>query len=148
MKKLLFSLILPLLTISCGNTTSIDEGEWRSDIKADMILYLGEVLPFASFNEQTLEGEYTELTIEEYGENGNNYCITDDNENNVVIDYGDKLKAKGFKSAIDDIGYECYEKSTSRGKLVVYATWFPESTVLDVTAPAGNQIDAYLYFDN
>lgn len=146
-KIILLSFIIPLLATSCGNSTpSKQEGEWSIKIQEEMLLYLGEVLPFADFDEVTLEAEYTELTIKDYGANGNNYSLIDDNETDVLKDYGEKLIAKGYTFTKDELEFECYEKDTSKGKLVVYAKWYPETTILGETAPAGNQIDAYLYF--
>ena len=149
MKKIpLVTCLFALLATSCKDAPNAPiEGEWSTTIQEEMMLYLGEVLPFADFNLTTLEAEYTELTIDDYGANGNNYCLTDDNEANVLVNYGSKLISKGFKFNKDEFDYDSYEKVTSRGKLVIYPVWYPESTILDVTAPAGNQIDAYLYFN-
>ncbi len=147
-KKILYLSFISTLLLGCNENTTPNLN-WSTTIQNEMIEYLGEVLPYADFNLDTLEAEYTELTIEDYGENGNNYTLTDDNEINVVSDYGDKLIQNGFIYQEDDgYGYECYVKETSKGQLVVYANWFPETMVLEETALAGNQIDAYLYFKN
>ena len=150
-RLLLIPLFVSLLATSCGDTPPInpvdDEGEWSEKIQNEMLLYLGEVLPFANFNLETLETEYIELTIDNYGENGNNYSLVDDNENNVLNNYGDKLTSKGFTFTKDEFEYDCYKKTTSLGLLVVYATWYPETTIFDEIVPAGNQIDAYLFTD-
>ncbi|MBO4856183.1 MAG: hypothetical protein J5511_02270 [Bacilli bacterium] len=132
-KLLTVGLIAPLM-IGCNNKGKTGP-TWSSDIVEEMELYLGEVLPFVELNEETIYHGY-DNSNEGYGVG--TYYIGDDNDANLVADYGTKLEEAGWSLVQDDEG-EYYTKEVNDFELSCFFDWYEAS---DEYA-AGNEIVVY-----
>ena len=115
---------------SSSGSQSTGEG-WSDDIKAEMMTYLGEVLPFVQLDENTLEHGY-----EDYYTSGL-YYIEDESPTDLLTGYGALLEAAGFEKSTEE-GYDYYDK----GELTVSFGWceatseYPEGNSISVLCPA------------
>ena len=109
-----------------------NEDRWGPDIETEMWNYIGESLPYAEFDQASINHGYDE----EYHE----YIINDDNENNVLENYNWKLLDAGWSYDEEE---ELYVKETRLGKMRVAYDWF-EATSSDA---AGNQIEVILPYN-
>ena len=126
------ALIVPMMT-ACPKPKKTVTPTWSDEIIEEMELYLGEALPFVQLNEETIYHGYSSDYEADY--NVGVYFIGDDNENNVVSDYGTKLEEAGWVFTDDeDGGY--YSKEVNDYELVCTFDWY-EAT--DEFA-AGNEI--------
>ena len=73
---------------------------WNQDVQDAMVLYAGEVLPFAELNEETLEFGYDADYLMFY--------LYDDNEVNVLENYSEALVAAGFEEVSNEVSGETY----------------------------------------
>ncbi len=132
LKILSLALVLPLMA-GCNNNNKKEEGPiWSTEIDAEMMQYLGDVLPFVQLNEETMYHEYSDA-YEGYGIGL--YYIGDDNENNVVADYGAKLEEAGWTFVEDDEG-DYYSKEVNEFELICSFDWYEASEEYE----AGNEI--------
>ena len=115
---------------SGGSSTSEEgSGEWSKDIQEEMMLYLGEVLPFVQLDEATLVYGYT--LIYDYFPA---YVLYDDSEVDLFEGYGDKLIEAGY---VYNESWDSYDKEAL--DLSVEFGWL-EATE---DTPAGNFITVY-----
>lgn len=105
--------------------------EWPADLQADLLDYIGEVVPVAPLN---LDSLYYGFSL--FGD----YMIYDDNQNDVLGDYGEKLESVGYTADVDDYGDECYIKEKDDGVITIYAGFDPAE---GGTYEPGNVIDIY-----
>lgn len=139
------------ITVTVRDSEDIDPvgEEWPEAVKSQMLQYLGEVLPYAPLDESTLFYElYYEYTMDVDDVDGYNWYIQDDNANNVLSNYGEKLIEAGFTYGTDTYGDPVYYKAKTNGdELDIYFDWYPEETDSETgeVTPAGNQIDCYFY---
>lgn len=139
------------ITVTVRDSEDIDPvgEEWPEAVKSQMLQYLGEVLPYAPLDESTLFYElYYEYTMDVDDVEGYNWYIQDDNANNVLSNYGEKLIEAGFTYGTDTYGDPVYYKAKTNGdELDIYFDWYPEETDSETgeVTPAGNQIDCYFY---
>ena len=112
-----------------GNET----GSWSSEIQEEMVLYLGEALPFVQLDDATLAHGYSDYYASEgFGL----YYMYDDSEVDLLSNYGAALEEAGYEYVQNDDG-DFYTKTTSVGDIFVYYQWF-EATEEDA---AGNGIN-------
>lgn len=111
-----------------NNSSQIVGEGWGEEIKAEMMQYLGEVLPFVQLDENTLEYGYFELFG--YGV----YSITDESPTDLLQGYGDKLVAAGYEKETEDD-----EDYYVKGDLEVMYGW----SEAEDDYPAGNAITVY-----
>ena len=118
-----------------------DNLNWNIEVQTEMLSMMGEVLPFADLNEETMYHTYYDY-YESLGIGM--YIIGDDNDYNVLSDYGDKLIAAGFEYAPGESSYYGagdYVKVTDEGvELAVSFGYFEASA----TYNAGNEIVVYM----
>ena len=103
---------------------------WSEKVQEDMMMYLGELLPYVPLNEETLYSEYDDSTAD-YGYAL--YYIGDDNEENLLGNYGELLVQCGFEKVVDteyDVTY--YQK----GELYVTFDYYEATADYN----AGNEI--------
>ena len=106
-----------------------DNGAWSQAIQDEMNKYLGEVLPYANLNKETMYHEYSDI----YADWGIGiYVIGDDNDTNVLTNYGAKLEAAGFE-------YDDYYETYVKGDLEVSFGYYEASDSYE----AGNEILVY-----
>ena len=116
------------------------ELSWDLDIAAEMSYYLGEPLPFADLNPDTMRHFYDDYYQDWYG--FDLYVINDDSEFNVLEDYGEKLLRAGFVYAPEDAEYYGeYIKINDRGFRIEVKFAYYEATA---DYAAGNEIDVYM----
>ena len=99
---------------------------WSEEVQEEMMAYLGELLPYIPLNEETLYSGYEDF--QDYGL----YYIGDDNEENLLENYGELLVQCGFEKVVDPDYGTYYQK----GELYVTYDYY-EAT--DEYA-AGNEI--------
>ena len=137
MKKLLFiPAMLAMLAVSCGSSGGGGGGggepltEWGDEVEAEMISFLGEVLPFVGLNKNSFNhGVDTDLYGDDY------YFLEDDNKKDLMTGYAASLVSDyGWKKNSED-GYVWYTK----GNLELYASYY-EATA---QYKAGNLISVY-----
>ena len=118
--------------------TSTGESGWPVFAEEDMLYYLGEILPYAQYNAETLYSEY-DPTYESLGMGM--YYLGDDNENDVLTsDYASKLTAKGY---VLDSEYGTYDKTLADGAVLSVSFDYFEA---DDDYNAGNEIEVYIYY--
>ncbi len=143
--KWLLPIALVTLLMGCNQRNKKDDSSddpapaigWSEEVKSEMQKYLGEILPYAPLNEETLYHTYDD-SYEDYGFGV--YIIGDDNEVNVLeeINYSSLLIEAGFSEETeDDTIY--YTKDIGDDTLEVVFQYFEET---DEYA-AGNEIDVY-----
>ena len=132
LKLLSLALILPLMA-GCKNDKKQDGPKWSTEIAEEMELYLGEVLPFVQLNEETIYHDYS--SDYEASDNIGVYFIGDDNENNVVADYGTKLEEAGWMFTDDEEG-GYYSKEVNDFELICSFGWYEATDDYE----AGNEI--------
>ena len=129
-KLFALSLLAPMMITGC---TKGKKGPiWSEEIDAEMEKYIGEVLPFVELDKETLQYGYDESYSMFY--------LYDDNEANLVEDYGTKLEAAGFEYTEEDfygVTYTSYDKDNDVGHISVTFGW-AEATESE---PAGNYIN-------
>ena len=132
LKLVSLALVLPLMA-GCGGKNKKEEGPiWSAEIDAEMIKYVGEVLPFVDLDKETLQCGYDESYSMFY--------LYDDNETNLVEGYETKLEAAGFKyteTEYVDITVSSYDKENDIGYISVTFGW----TEAEEDTPAGNYIN-------
>ena len=114
---------------------------WDIDVQAEMLKYVGEVLPFVEFNADTFYHNYSSY-YEDYGIGM--YILGDDNPYDVFFDYGDRLLAAGFEYAPGTSSYYGlgdYVKVLDDGTEIAVEFKYYEATS---TYEAGNQITVYI----
>ena len=133
LKLISLAVLMPMMT-ACPNSGKKETGPiWNNEIDAEMIQYLGEVLPFVQLNEETMYHSYSSDYEADYGIGV--YFIGDDNENNVVADYGAKLEEAGWTFTDDEEG-GYYSKEVNEFELICTFDWYEASE----TYEAGNEI--------
>ncbi len=132
LKLLSLAIVLPLMA-GCNNNKKQTGPIWNNEIDAEMIQYLGEVLPFVQLNEETMYHGYSSDYEADYGVGV--YFIGDDNENNVVADYGTKLEEAGWTLGEDENGVY-YSKEVNEFELICSFDWYEASEQYE----AGNEI--------
>ena len=132
LKLVSLALVLPLMA-GCGGKNKKEEGTiWSAEIDAEMIKYVGEVLPFVDLDKETLQYGYDESYSMFY--------LYDDNETNLVEGYETKLEAAGFEYTEEDfygITYSSYDKDNDIGHISVTFGWVEAQD----DEPAGNYIN-------
>ena len=95
-------------------------GSWDEVIQGEMMLYLGEVLPFVQLEEESLYHGYSDY----YAAFGFGlYQVYDDSEVDLLTGYGDVLTLAGYEY-VEDEGDIYYEKTTSLGDITVSYGWY------------------------
>lgn len=118
-----------------------DNLNWNIEVQTEMLSMMGEVLPFADLNEETMYHVYDDY-YESLGIGM--YFIGDDNDYNVLSDYGDKLIAAGFEYAPGESSYYGagdYIKVTDEGVELAVSFGYYEASD---TYNAGNEIVVYM----
>ena len=109
------------------------ELQWNPEIAGSMIKYLGETLPFADCEEETIEFGYSSA-YEDYGVGC--WYLWDYSENYVLDDYGDKLLAAGFtQGGIYTSSTTNYIKTTASGIDIEVLYGFDDGNVIKVYMP-------------
>ena len=110
------------------------ELQWNAEVSADMIKYLGETLPFADYEEETIEFGYYNGYESSYGIGL--WYLWDSSENFVLEDYGDKLLAAGFtQGGIYTTSTTNYIKTTASGIDIEVGFGFDAGNVINVYMP-------------
>ena len=108
-KILPLALTAALMVTGCRNNKKPEpqpeppapEPTWSEEIQEEMELYMGTTLPYLELNEETMYHGYDDSS-EDYGFGC--YVIGDDNEENLIEDYGDLLVDEGWTFVQDDEG--------------------------------------------
>lgn len=109
------------------------ELQWNAEVSASMIKYLGETLPFADCEEETIEFGYSSY-YEDYGVGL--WYLWDYSENYVLDDYGDKLLAAGFtQGGVYTTSTTNYIKTTASGIDIEVLYGFDDGNVIKVYMP-------------
>ena len=114
-----------------------EEGNWPKEIADAMDEYIGERLPYAPLDADSITYDYYS-----YPDSGFYYLsIYDDNKINVLENYGLLLLDCGYTEE-----YTVYKKISSRGQelQIVFGYIEPDE---DEDYEAGNEIDIYIYDD-
>ena len=110
------------------------ELQWNAEVSASMIKYLGETLPFADYEEESIVFNYYSGYESYYGVGL--WYIWDSSENYVLEDYGDKLLAAGFEQGgIYTTSTTNYIKTTASGIDIEVGFGFDEGNVINVYMP-------------
>ena len=110
------------------------ELQWNPAVAADMIKYLGETLPFADYEEETIEFGYYSGYESSYGLGL--WYLWDSSENYVLDDYGEKLLAAGFtQGGIYTTSTTNYIKTTASGIDIEVGFGFDAGNVINVYMP-------------
>ena len=110
-----------------------DLDRWAPAIETEMWQYIGEGLPFADFNSETI--------YHHYSEDYHAYIVGDDNENNMLENYNWKLLDAGW--TFDD-EEDLYVKETMNGTMRLDFDYYEATSSYD----AGNEIVVYLPYDD
>ena len=112
-------------------------GNWSEEIQQLMTEKVGEVLPYAHLNLETL----SVVTKESSG--GVSITISDVNDDNKLVSYGPRLEDMGYEYHSGFFGGSYYEKTLADKTVIdIQAGWYAEyedEDSGDVT-PAGNEI--------
>ena len=112
-----------LLAVSCGKGSG-GQKSWDKDAKAFMTQHLGEVLPYVAFDANSF---VFEPEVDYYPDEGvvyGNFQMSDDNDKNLLTNYGKSLEKAGWTLAVPNesrsLGegedeYETYRKETKSG---------------------------------
>ena len=118
-----------------GPSSSEDEKHWSDEIRAEMLIFLGEELPFVQLDEASLE-HYYDGSLADYGVGI--YTISDQSATNLLGEYGDVLMDAGYaKKSTETQAY--YSKTTDLGDLDVFFGWYEAEDEM----PQGNYIDVF-----
>ena len=110
------------------------ELQWNPAVAADMIKYLGETLPFADYEEESLTFGYYSGYESSYGIGL--FYIYDESDNFVLDDYGSKLSAAGFtQGGIYTTSTTNYIKTTAGGIDIEVGFGFDGGNVINVYMP-------------
>ena len=106
-------------------------GQWNERVQQVMTSFIGEVLPYAYFDEESLVlGQTTGMHVYMY----------DDNYENKLITYGTRLMNAGWEPILTEDGY-IFEKEFETQVVDVYYSYFtPEEAEAEGLEP-GNEID-------
>lgn len=120
MKKLyIIPALVALLAVGCNSASS--EGgsssgnSWSKDVQSEMKTYIGEVLPYATFESSS----FTHGWDKDYEA----YYLNDESEKSLLGDYDAKLKKAGWTLDSDEIVGDSYYKSNSVGDLTLIFGW-------------------------
>ena len=120
---------------------------WSLDIQEEMLEALGEVLPYAPLNEESLYHGLDDTWID-FGLL--TYFIGDDNEVDVLseVDYGSKLEESGFEYTYDaEYNSVSYIKELDDGTILEAVFGYIEATE-DDDFLSGNEIDVYIFSED
>ncbi len=98
LKLISLAVLAPMMT-ACPKPQK-ETKNWKQDVQDAMVLYAGEVLPFAELNEETLVFGYDADYLMFY--------LYDDNEVNVLENYSEALVAAGFEEVSNEVSGETY----------------------------------------
>ena len=98
LKLISLAVLAPMMT-ACPKPQK-ETKNWNQDVQDAMVLYAGEVLPFAELDEGTLEFGYDADYLIFY--------LYDDNEVNVLENYSEALVAAGFEEVSNEVSGETY----------------------------------------
>ena len=138
-KGLIITAAFALVAVSCTKGGNTKKHGWSDFLKLAMKECFGEVLPYTQLNNDTLYyGFSTESGV---------FCIGDDNETNLMDDYGAKLEKNGFECVEPEPAGEgeegegeeeapYYYKETEYAAMAVTPTYYEET----VEYEAGNEI--------
>ena len=98
LKLISLAVLAPMMT-ACPKPQK-ETKNWNQDVQDAMVLYAGEVLPFAELDEGTLEFGYDADYLMFY--------LYDDNEVNVLENYSEALVAAGFEEVSNEVSGETY----------------------------------------
>ena len=90
----------------------VEQGVWSDDVQAEMLQYIGEVLPYAPLEEESLGTYYDRSTASSYGYAS--YYVYDGSADDAFDGYGDRLIAAGYELVEDDYG-DYYAKTLANG---------------------------------
>lgn len=133
MKKSIKTIAFALLTVGMlagCKPSPTPAKDWDDETKRAMTILLGEVLPYVDLNEETtyFEMEYEAGFVE--------FVLGDDNDTNLLGDYGDKLTSAGF--TVETIeGESYYYKENEAGYQIALEFAYYEATA---EYAAGNEI--------
>lgn len=129
-KTIAFTLLSVGMLAGCNKPAPGPAKDWSDEVKATMTALMGEVLPYVELDEETFYFQYTyETGVVEF-------VVGDDNETNLVENYGQDLKAAGFKYV--SMGSEAYYRKTNEaGYSISLEFGYYEATA---EHPAGNEI--------
>ena len=133
MKKLfMLPALFALAVTGCGgDDPSPVDTQWAQELKTEMTQYLGLVLPYVQFNQDTL--------YHRWDTTDNAYIIGDYQETSVLDDYGTRLTRTGWTATTTTEGL-AYVKTTEVGELTLFADFYEA----DDEYPAGNEIAVYV----
>ena len=140
LKLLSLALIVPLMT-ACPKKKDDPlpppppAPNWSVEIQEDMELYMGTTLPYLELNEETIYHGYDDSN-EGYGVG--TYVIGDDNEENIIANYGDLLVEDGWVFVEDDEG-DYYKKEVDDFELMCFYDFYEATDEYE----AGNEIVVY-----
>ena len=110
------------------------ELQWNPEVAAAMVKYLGEVLPFADYDEASMTFGYYSGYESSYGIGL--FYVYDESENYVLDDYGPKLLAAGFQQGgIYTSSTTNYIKTTASGIDIEVGFGFDDGNVMNVYMP-------------
>ena len=116
-------------------SSDVIEGNWPTDIADAMDEYVGERLPYAPLNEETIT-----YSVDSYPDSGFTYfSVWDDNEYDVLENYGLLLLDCGYTE-----DYTVCTKINSRGQELQVVFGYIEADEGD-DYESGNSIDVYIY---
>lgn len=131
MKKLyIIPALVALLAVGCDSSSggSSKKSSWGKELESEMKQYIGEVLPYVSFNKDSFEHGWDELY--------ECYYMQDDNSKSIFDGYGDKLAKAGWTSVTEGT----YTKTNKFGDLTLMYG-FEEATT---EFAAGNVLMVYV----
>lgn len=124
--------LFALAVTGCGgDDPSPADTQWAQELKTEMTQYLGLVLPYVQFNQDTL--------YHRWDTTDNAYIIGDYQETSVLDDYGTRLTRTGWTATTTTEGL-AYVKTTEVGELTLFADFYEA----DDEYPAGNEIAVYV----
>lgn len=152
LKLLSLAIVLPMLTACPKPKKTVVTPDWDDEILEEMELYMGTTLPFVDLDEDTMYHGYDDSN-EGYGVG--TYVIGDDNEENLIEDYGDLLVEDGWTFVEDTDGdyytlevndfeltcffdyYEATEEYAAGNEIVVYCPVYVEPVTEEALLAAG-----------
>lgn len=124
--------LFALAVTGCGGDDPAPvDTQWAQELKTEMTQYLGLVLPYVQFNQDTLYHRWD--TADKA------YIIGDYQETSVLDDYGTRLTRTGWTATTTTEGL-AYVKTTEVGELTLFADFYEA----DDEDPAGNEIVVYV----
>lgn len=132
MKKLfMLPALFALVATGCGEDSPAVDPGWAQEAKTKMNEYLGMVLPYVQFNQESFYCDWDEEQSTLY--------IGDDNDTNVLVGYGDRLISTGWTAVASKADIE-YTKSTEAGELTLHYGYYEATEEYN----AGNEIAVYV----